>query len=100
MYEDMPVVEQLGEIGGEIKDAVFSQDESAVVSFPGLSLMGFSIPAASVDVWEFFPTVHDMVRDITTFLFVAAFLRYLHDLADGIFGTSLPNGEDDRGDSE
>ena len=67
-------------------DSFYTTDASQVVLFPGISLMGFTIDAASVNVFNNLPIPINYVRMVVTFIFCSAFISHIIHLLQAIFG--------------
>lgn len=86
MYQNFSVNQLVDTVSGDIRQAVYSTDSDSAVTFPGMTLMGFTIPSVSIDPMTQLPVIADTVRLIVTFTFSAAFLRHIIELLHAIFG--------------
>lgn len=86
IYENFSVNQLVDTVSGDIRQAVYSTDSDSTVTFPGMSLMGFTIPSVSIDPMTQLPVIADTVKLIVTFTFSAAFLRHIIELLHAIFG--------------
>ena len=86
IYENFSVNQLVDTVSGDIRQAVYSTDSDSAVTFPGMSLMGFTIPSVSIDPMTQLPVIADTVKLIVTFTFSAAFLRHIIELLHAIFG--------------
>lgn len=85
-YENLGAVQQLGTLFADIQQAVYTTESNSTVPFPGLSVMGFVIPAAEIDVWDYLPSVQTPVRLMVTFVFSVAFISHIVHFLQAIFG--------------
>lgn len=86
MYQNFSVNQLVGSVTSNISQAVNSTESDSVVTFPGMSLMGFTIQPVSIDPMTQLPVIADTVKLIVTFTFSAAFLRHIIELVHAIFG--------------
>lgn len=86
MYENLDTVRLIGEVGNQLKESVNTTEEDGTVTFPGLSLMGFTIQSQVVDVWDYLPDLKEETRWATTLVFVILFIHHMFGLIDQIFG--------------
>lgn len=89
-YEGLGMVDTLSTFTGELTSAVTTQQADTTVPFPGLSLMGFTLPAANVDVWDYLPSIREETRWATTLIFCFFFIRYIFANINAIFHVDLP----------
>lgn len=91
-------VGQLAGYTGQVLGGV-TADESGVVQFPGLNIMGFVIEPAAVDIWEHVPDeLHDAVRLAATMLVVVFWFRGMRTLYARIFEGATEVVVDGEGD--
>lgn len=86
-YDQLGPVGQLSEVANQLRNATNTTVTSDIVLFPGISLMGFSIPAQQVTITDKMLGLVERIRWITTFCFVAMFIRYLRAFVAAVFGT-------------
>ena len=86
-YDQLGPVGQLTEVANQLRNATNTTVTSDIVLFPGISLMGFSIPAQQVTITDKMLGLVERIRWITTFCFVAMFIRYLRAFVAAVFGT-------------
>lgn len=86
-YNQLGPVGQLTEVANQLRTATNTTVASDIVLFPGISLMGFSIPAQQVTITDKMLGLVERIRWITTFCFVAMFIRYLRAFVAAVFGT-------------
>lgn len=86
-YNQLGPVGQLSEVANQLRLATNTTVTNDVVLFPGISLMGFSIPAQQVSISDKMLGLVERIRWITTFCFVAMFIRYLRAFVAAVFGT-------------
>lgn len=85
--ERLPITSFVGEITEYAKTTLNTTEQDGTVSFPGISLMGFTIQPAEIDPWDYAPEfLHERVRVVVTFVFVVAFLHHIVSLFEAIFG--------------
>lgn len=83
--EGISLWESLEGIGEQLKQAVTTTESDTTVVFPAFSLMGFSLPTATVDIWQYSPIPQNTVRGFLTFVFVVWYIRYMYALIEQIF---------------
>lgn len=86
MYQNFSVNQLVDSVTSNISQAVNSTESDSVVTFPGMSLMGFTIQPVSIDPMTQLPVIADTIKLIVTFTFSAAFLRHIIELVHAIFG--------------
>ena len=74
------------QISEGIGNAITTQETDTSVTFPGMSLAGFSLPSASIDPLELVPEHKDTIRLMVTFIFCSAFISHIYSLVQAIFG--------------
>lgn len=84
--EGLGIWESLAGIEEQLSEAISTQDVDGTVVFPGLNLMGFTMPQYSVDVLAMLPIPVDTLRGFVTFVFVVWYIRYMYALVQDIFG--------------
>lgn len=84
--ENLSLAQAATHLSEHMVSTMNTSEEDSTVVFPGLNLMGFTIPAAEIDVWDYFPVLHTPVRVIVTFIFCTYFIRHIIGLLDLIFG--------------
>lgn len=86
-YNQLGPVGQLTEVANQLRSATNTTVASDIVLFPGISLMGFTIPSQQVTISDKMLGLVERIRWITTFCFVAMFIRYLRAFVAAVFGT-------------
>lgn len=55
-------------------------EEDSVVHFPGISVLGFEVPATDIDIWSALPNLKTPCKTICTFVFIVAWFRGIQAL--------------------
>lgn len=83
---NIPLVNILDTFTTGVQQQVNIQDVDGSVTFPGMTLAGFTVPQATIRPMSLVSEdMQTIIRSLVTFVFVQAFLRHIFHLIDVIF---------------
>lgn len=84
--QQFPLIQMVDQFTTGIQQQVVSQDVDGTVTFPGMSLADFTIPAVTVRPMELVPEdLQNPIRMMVTFIFVQAFIRHIFWVIEAVF---------------